>query len=457
MTNAANAKNAANAANVANAANARLTAVKLLQKMEERGAYSNLLLSSVPEAEKLSNSEKAFAAALFYGVCERRLTLDHVIKKNSRIPPAKIEPLAAAVLRTGLYQLMYMPSVPESAAVNESVKLCERLKIFGAKGFVNGLLRNFVRNGKKLDLSGLSDTERLSVEYSAPTALVEKWINEYKEENAVKALQASIGRPPIYARVNTAKTTADELIKRLAKERITAQKVPWLSDCLKLDKTGSIQKSAAYGDGLFHIQDISSQLCCHTLRPIVNETVLDMCAAPGGKSFTMAELMGNNGKIIALDLHEKRAELVRKGAERLGLRIIEARQGDASKYDKSLPMADKVLCDVPCSGLGVIRRKPEIKYKKLSEFDDLPDIQLKILENASGYVKVGGTLVYSTCTLSRAENDGVADAFAKKHPEFSPIVVHIPCAKAENSFKRTYFPDNDGGDGFFTASFRRVR
>ncbi len=438
-------------------ANARLTAVKLLRKMEEDGAFSNLLLSSVPELGQLSDSDKAFAAALFYGVCERRLTLDYVIRKYSKIPPEKIEPDAVTILRTGLYQLMYMPSVPDSAAVNESVKLCEALKLFGAKGFVNGLLRSFARGGKKLPISGLSDAERLSVEYSAPLPLVEKWMGEYGEGNAVRALKASIGRPPVYARVNTVKTTADELIKRLSGEGTTAKRVTGISDCLKISRTGNLRESAAFKEGLFHIQDISSQYCCYTLRPVVQETVLDMCAAPGGKSFTMAQLMGNNGKIISLDIHEKRAELVRQGAERLGLRIIEARQGDASVFDRTLPPADRVLCDVPCSGLGVIRRKPEIKYKKLSEFDALPDLQLKILENSSRYVKAGGTLVYSTCTLSRRENDDVADAFAKKHPEFLPIVVHIPGAPVENGSKRTYFPDIDGGDGFFTASFRRVR
>ncbi len=438
-------------------ANARLTAVKLLQKMEENGAYSNLLLSSVPEAERLSDSDKAFMAVLFYGVCERRLTLDYVIQKYSKIPTAKIEPMAVTVLRTGLYQMLYMPSVPDSAAVNESVRLCENLKLFGAKGFVNGLLRSFARDGKKISFTGLSDAQRLSVEYSAPLPLVEKWISEYGAENALKALKASLGRPPVYARVNTVKTTSDELIRRLLSEGITAEKVAGISDCLRLGKTGNLRESAAFKEGLFHIQDVSSQQCCYTLRPVVHETVLDMCAAPGGKSFTMAQLMGNNGRLIALDLHEKRAALVRQGAERLGLRIIEARQGDASVFDSSLPTADRVLCDVPCSGLGVIRRKPEIKYKTLSEFDTLPGLQLKILENASRYVKAGGTLVYSTCTLSRRENDDVADAFAKRHPDFLPIVVHIPGAAVESGSKRTYFPDIDGGDGFFTASFRRVR
>lgn len=286
---------------------------------------------------------------------------------------------------------------------------------------------------------------------------MEKWIDEYDVEHTIQALKASVGKPPVYARVNTLKTTADKLIEELAKDRITAHKYAGLDNCIVLDKTGDIEKTRAFRAGLFHVQDISSQLCCLTLRPVVNETVIDMCAAPGGKSFTMAELMGNNGRLYSLDLHDMRVGLIEDGATRLGIRMITAAQNDATRYNVELPQADRVLCDVPCSGLGVIRRKPEIKYKDPAEFEELPAIQRRILETACKYVKVGGTLVYSTCTMSRAENDEVVDAFAEVHPDFSPIVQTVPYAGAENSFKRTYFPDENGGDGFFTASFRRIK
>ncbi|MBQ8171077.1 MAG: 16S rRNA (cytosine(967)-C(5))-methyltransferase RsmB [Oscillospiraceae bacterium] len=438
-------------------ADARLTAVKMLLKMEDSDSFSNILLDSVLSEAQLSDRDKAFAAALFYGVTERRLTLDYIIEKNSKIAFEKLDRAAVAILRVGLYQLLYMSNVPESAAVNESVKLCKKLKLFSAQGFVNGMLRSFVRNGKKISYLGLEAADRLSIEYSCPKWLVEKWIDEYDVERTVKALKASIGKPPVYARVNTLKTTSDKLIAELARDKIAAKKYAGLDDCIVLEKTGDIEKSRAYKAGLFHVQDISSQLCCLTLRPVVNETVIDMCAAPGGKSFTMAELMGNNGKLYSLDLHDMRVALIEDGASRLGLRIISAMQGDATKYNTELPQADRVLCDVPCSGLGVIRRKPEIKYKRPEDFEELPDIQRRILETASKYVKVGGTLVYSTCTLSRAENDDVVEAFAAVHPEFSPIVQTVPYKDAENSFRRTYFPDENGGDGFFTASFRRIK
>lgn len=438
-------------------ADARLTAAKLLLKMESSDAYSNILLDSALSGSELSDRDKAFAAALFYGVTERRITLDYIIRINSKIPFEKLDEAAVQILRMGLYQLLYMPSVPESAAVNESVKLCKKLKVFSAQGFVNGMLRGFIRGGKRISYRGLDAAQRLSVEYSCPQWLTEKLTEEYGNDKAAAALRASVGKPPVYARVNRTKTNAEKLCRLLKSEGISAESYSGIDGCILLAKTGELEKSRSFREGLFHVQDISSQLCCLTLRPVVNETVLDMCAAPGGKSFTMAELMENRGRVVSMDLHDMRVGLIEDGAARLGLSIIEARRNDALKFNPDLPMADRVLCDVPCSGYGVIRRKPEIKYKNKSEADGLPEIQREILEVSSRYVKVGGTLVYSTCTLSRAENDDVAEAFLAAHPEFSPIVQPVPFSGAQNSYKRTYFPDENGGDGFFTASFRRLK
>lgn len=436
-------------------ADPRLTAVKMLMKMDSSDAYSNLLLDHVFSESGLNDRDKAFAAALFYGVLERRLTLDYIIEKNSKIPFEKLDKAAVQILRAGLYQLLYMPSVPESAAVNESVSLCKKLKCFSAQGFVNAMLRSFIRSGKRISYLGMTPEKRLSVEYSCPEWLTEKLLNEYGTDFAVRALRASIGKPPVYARVNTLKTTTDKLLKELAKHKIKAEAYPGLENCIKLEKSGDIEKCVPFRQGLFHIQDISSQLCCLTLRPVVNETVLDVCAAPGGKSFTLTELMGNNGQLISMDIHDMRVGLIEDGAARLGINILRARQNDASVFNAELPLADRVLCDVPCSGLGVIRRKPEIKYKSPEDFSDLPEIQYQILETSAKYVKPGGTLVYSTCTLSRSENDEVAERFAMAHPEFLPIVQQIPYASATGDAMRTYCPDENGGDGFFTASFRR--
>ncbi len=438
-------------------ADARSTVVKLLLKMESGSSYSNILLDSALNESGLSERDKAFAAALFYGVTERKMTLDFIIGQYCTTELSSLKPEVRAILRCGIYQIMYMKSVPDSAAVNESVKLCKKMKQFSAAGLVNGLLRNFLRSDKRVDYSGLNSVERLAMEYSAPQWIARKFLEEYGEDNAKKALKASVGAPPVYARVNTVKVSDSELVDALRKEGVNAEQNPRLSGCVRIEKMGDLEKLDAFRKGLFHIQDVSSQLCCHTLRPIVNETVLDICAAPGGKSFTLAELMGNGGRVIAMDLYEQRVGLIEKGAARLGLRIVEGRVNNASRFNEELPMADRVLCDVPCSGLGVIRRKPEIKYKDEKEFEELPRLQKAILDVSAGYVKVGGTLVYSTCTLSRAENDEVAQEFVESHPEFSPIVQPIPYADAESSYKRTFFPEEDGGDGFFTASFRRVK
>lgn len=209
------------------------------------------------------------------------MTLDYIIEQNSRLPFGKLDRVAVIILRTGFYQILYMPSVPESAAVNESVKLCKKLRLFNAEGFVNGMLRSFIRGGKHVSYDGKTPAERLSIEYSCPQWITRKWASEYGEECAERALKASLGAPPIYARVNTTKITDEELVKALKKEGIKATVNPRLAGCVRLEKTGDIERSAAYKDGLFHVQDVSSQLCCLTLKPIVNETVLDICAAPG--------------------------------------------------------------------------------------------------------------------------------------------------------------------------------
>lgn len=429
-------------------ADARLTAVKMLLKMEDSDSYSNILLDSVLSESDLNDRDKAFAAALFYGVTERRLTLDHVIEQNSNIPFHKLDKAAVAILRVGLYQLLFMDSVPESAAVNESVKLCKRLKLFSAQGFVNGMLRSFVRNGKKISYHGLEAADRLSVEYSCPKWLAEKWLAEYDINNTVKALKASIGKPPVYARVNTLKTNTDDLLEELRKEKISAKKYTALDNCIILEKTGDIERTKAFRAGLFHVQDISSQLCCLTLRPVVNETVIDMCAAPGGKSFTIAGLMGNSGKIVACDIHPHRVELIKKGAQRLGYNSVSAELNDATEYNKELGQFDRVLCDVPCSGVGVIHRKPDIRYKNADDFDSLPDLQFKILNTSARYLKPGGVIVYSTCTLFNDENIKVFDRFLKENNDFEPLSFD------DGDYAKTFLPDGKK-DGFFFARARR--
>ena len=407
----------------------------LLVRAQSDGAYSNLAL----DAELAKNaSERAFVTALFYGTVERRMTLDHIIRTYSKTEFDDIETQTLQLLRMGLCQLMFM-DIPESAAVNETVKLAPQR----TKGYINAILRSFLRDGKQIRLDGLDRLGTLSVKYSCARWIVKMWVRDYGDEQTEKMLASSFGRPPVYARVNTCVCDADDLIYELAEDGVRADRYNDSENCVVLENAGSIEQLRAYRNGLFHVQDISSQKCCELLAPRPGDIVTDLCAAQGGKTFTLAEIMNNSGTVYSSDLYESRVKLIRDGAERLGLDIIKARVGDASIRDEALPMADRVLCDVPCSWLGVIRRKPEIKYKKKADIDGLPEIQYKILRNAAGYVKDGGRLVYSTCTLNRAENEDIAGRFAAENSAFRLIGM------------KTYFPENDGGDGFFTALFEK--
>lgn len=426
---------------------------ELLVRMETNGAYSNLILSSTLSREKLSARDKAFASMLFYGVLERKITLDYIIREYSKIEFDKLAPETVVALRMGLYQLLYANSVPENAAVNESVSLCGH----DTRGFINAILRNFIRNGLKIDLSRLEDEAKLSIEYSCPKWLIKKWTRQFGEADTLELLKASFGRPPLYVRVNKYKYNTDTVINALSKEKIKAVKNKLLEDCLELENVQGIELTDTFRKGMFHVQDISSQLSCRLIRPVFNETVLDLCAAPGGKSFTMAQMMNNRGKLISCDLYEGKLSLIREGAKRLGLSIIEATENDAAEFNPDLPEADRVLCDVPCSGLGVIRRKPEIKYKPMKSFEGLPEIQKTILETSSKYVKQGGALVYSTCTLNCDENEAVVDDFISRHPEFSPYVVPLGISGIKDNSRYNFMPHQAGGDGFFTATFRRVK
>ena len=409
--------------------------LSLLSKAHNDGAYSNIALDT--ELGK-SAAERAFITALFYGVVERRMTLDHIIRSHSKTEFDDIENETLQLLRMGLYQLLYM-DIPDSAAVNETVKLSPER----SKGFINAVLRAFIRSGKQIALDGLDELGKLSVTYSCARWIVKMWVGSYGAEQTEKMLKASFGRPPVFARVNTTVCDADDLIYELAEDSVKSETYGESGTCVLISGSGSIERLRAYKNGLFHVQDLSSQKCCELLAPRPGNTIIDMCAAPGGKSFTIAELMENKGEVYSSDLYESRVKLIADGAERLGLGIIKARVADASVYDETLPEADRVLCDVPCSGLGVIRRKPEIKYKKKAELDGLPEIQRAILKTASRYVKKGGKLVYSTCTLNRAENEDVVEAFAAENSDFSLVEM------------KTYFPDEQGGDGFFTALFER--
>lgn len=431
--------------------NARVQAVKLLGKTFGKGGYSNIVLDKALSEMSMNEMDKKFCSALYYGVLERRITLDHIISGYSRMKLSKLRPEILNILRTGIYQLKFMDGVPDSAAVNESVNTAKKMKLGNLSGFVNAVLRNFLRDDKQIKYPE-SYEEKLSVEYSAPVWLVKMLDENYSENQMLSLLESSVEKPPVTVRINNLRGDREGLLKRL--EGFSPEKT-FADGCFKIS-SGDVTGTQPFKDGLFHVQDIASQLCCMALDPKEGETVLDLCSAPGGKAFTLAELMNDNGKILAFDIHENRVRLIKNGAERLGISCIEAGTGNASVFDESLPEADKILCDVPCSGLGVIRRKPEIKYKNPEEFERLPEIQYKILENAVKYLKVGGELVYSTCTVNPAENDRVIDRFLQEHKNFQGVSFLENFGEPFGGYKAVLFPVNFNSDGFFISKIKRT-
>ncbi|MCR4638666.1 16S rRNA (cytosine(967)-C(5))-methyltransferase RsmB [Ruminococcus sp.] len=425
----------------------RYLAVKLLDKTFSGGSYSNLQLDSGLKGSDLDDRGKKLCSALYYGVIERRLTLDHIIGGLSSRPIGKLDGIILNILRCGIYQIMYMDSVPDNAAVNESVALAKKFRKTSASGMVNAVLRNFIRGGRELKLP--KDSEKaMSVKYSAPAELVKSLTEDYGREAAERFLAASLEKNVTYLRLNPIRCTEEELLSALGS--IKAEKL--MDNCFIVE-SGDVTATEAFKKGWFHVQGLASQLCCMSLAPTEQDRVLDICAAPGGKTFTMAELMGGRGEIYAFDLHEKRAELIRKGAERLGLTNIKAAAGDATKFNPELPKFTKILCDVPCSGLGVIGSKPEIKYKNIQDFAGLPDIQYKIVCNALNYLESGGTLVYSTCTVRKAENEAVCERLLREHPEVE--AVELPQLMGEKFGTMATLMPPKFGSGFFIAKFRK--
>jgi len=423
-------------------ANPRKLAIKALLKIEKDNAYSNITLNSFLKETDFTKEDKSFFSALVYGVLDRKITLDFVLSQFMKSPLKKTAPFTLNALRVGLYQIMYMDKIPDSAAVNETVKIIKSSKEGRNAGFVNAVLRSALRTEIKLpEGDGVSD---LSIRFSCPEWIVKGFIADYGTENTVKLLEESLAAPPLTLRVNTIKTTTDVLMEKLSAMGINVQKGE-IPDSLIVEKGMDIDGNPLYKEGLFYAQDYASQKAVSVLAPAPNSRVLDLCAAPGGKSFTMASLMGNNGEIVSCDLYEARVGLIEKSAKRLGFDIIKATVNDATVYNEKLGEFDYILCDVPCSGLGVIRRKPELKYKSQSDFEELESIQYCILKNAVKYLKKGGKLLYSTCTLRQAENEKLVIRIQKEYNELQKV------------YEKTFMPHIDNTDGFYCALFEKVR
>jgi len=421
----------------------REVALKILYKIDKEDAYSNIELNEQIKQNRKNLTEKdiGLISEIVYGVTTWRLTLDEIIKKYSKIKIKKISPWILNILRMGIYQIIFLDKIPKSAAVNESVNLAKRYGHASSSNFVNAILRKIEKNDYEEFFKIEDDIERISKTTSMPKWIVEELMKNNEIKKVEEICKNSNIKPKITIRVNSLKINKQELIKKLKEKGIECNEPQEkVDDFLILEKIKNIENIDEFKKGYFTIQDISAGQTARILNPQPGELVLDACSAPGGKTTYMAELMKNKGKIEAWDIHEHRTKLVEQNAQRLGINIIETKVKDASLYDESFKEKfDKILLDVPCLGIGVIKRKPDIKWKRKPEdVKNITEIQKKILDNCSKYLKKNGVMVYSTCSILEKENKDVIDEFLKENNEFY----------IEPNEVRDILP-NEEKDGFF--------
>lgn len=428
--------------------NPRMAAAASLIAWEKNGRYANLEVAAALQDSAMNDADRALYTALVYGVIERVITLDYIIAGLSARPLAEIDREALCALRLGIYQLTFMDRIPPHAAVSESVDTAPTR----SRGFVNALLRAYQRNGCRYFLPESDPLTRMSVEYSAPVELCAFWCERYGAELTAKLLTSTTRNPNVTLRVNPLRTTLEDVLGEF--EDGEAAICPLSPDMIIIKSAARIAEGIRAGK--YFVQDPASRLCVRALAPQPGETVIDTCAAPGGKTISAALDMENKGRIIACDLHDNKLSLIRRTADSLGISILEAQARDARNPDPAwIGQADRVLCDAPCSGLGVIGKKPDIKYKSLDSIRALPEIQYSILCGASRYVRPGGTLVYSTCTLNPDENERIVSRFLAEHPDFTAVDFDLGAAGGSENGMRTFYPHTDGCDGFFIAKMVR--
>ena len=439
--------------------NARETALQILNAVYQKDAYANVVLAQYLRQGELADIDRRFVTELVYGTVKAGETLEWVIKKYINRPWKKISPVAQNILRMGVYQLRYMDKVPDSAVCNESVELAKKFGHTGVAGFVNGVLRSMLREPEKGAFpSGKGNaTLQLALEEQHPEWLVRRWIKEFGYEETKKLCQFNNAQAPVAIRTNTIKTSPSELQLQLVAAGVEARRSEYAVEGFVLEKHGSLDKLSVLQDGYCQVQDESSMLVAHVVAPEPGDLVLDVCSAPGGKTTHMAALMQDLGKIVACDIYDHKLKRVMDNAERLGIHIIEPKIRDAREIWKEYPQkADRVLVDAPCSGLGVLRRKPDSRWRKTPELvEDLPKLQLEILKSGAASVKPGGYLVYSTCTIAHEENQDVVNAFLKEAKEFELEPVGNRLSLGRDVDMLQLYPQRDGTDGFFIACMRR--
>ena len=438
---------------------AREAAMLALNACQRQGGWSDGALKKQLAAAELSGRDAALATQLCFGVLQNQMLLDFYLSKFSNIPLKRMEGKVVQTLRLGAYQMLFLTRIPHSAAVNSAVTLVKtHCKNPRAAGMVNGILRSMERSLQNMPVIPQGDpVAYLSTLYSHPEWLVKEFILSLGEEETAQLLAADNSQPPTAVMVNTTRTTAEELKTMLEDDHVEAEPHPWLENCLLLHRTGDLERLEAFQQGLFYVQDPASRLSVLAAGAKPGMKVLDCCAAPGGKSFAAAIAMENQGEIVSCDLHPHKKKLIQAGADRLGLTIISPKTADGKVFRPEWESAfDLVLVDAPCSGLGVIRKKPDIRYKDPAPLADLPAVQLDILRNAARYVKPGGTLMYSTCTLLYRENGEVVETFLAENNSYRAEAFPLPGPVGlVQGGSVTLWPHRHGTDGFFISKMRR--
>lgn len=432
--------------------NARTTALSALIAMRRQNAWADGALKDYTARDRLDRRDAALAARLLYGVVQNRMLLDFYLAQAVASPLTKLQPVVLDILRLGAYQILFLDKIPVSAAVNEAVEQTKTYANKRAASLVNGSLRTLARRKDELE-----KPHDLATKYSHPQPLVDCLRASMDEETLEAFLAADNDIPKTALQANPLKASAKQVAAALDEAGIACEPHPWLPGCFLVSGTGNLESLPLFQSGAVYVQDAAAKLAVLASGAAPGMRVLDCCAAPGGKSFAAAMQMRNEGSILSCDIHPHKLTLIEKGAERLGITMLQTRLQNAAEHDPALDgQFDAVIADVPCSGLGVIRKKPDIRYKPLEPLARLPELQRAILENVCRYVKPGGTLVYSTCTVLRRENEAVAEAFLKEHPDFSPETIPAPTGFGlENDGMLTLLPFKHDTDGFFICRMRK--
>ena len=440
---------------------ARETAAEILHAVHEEGAYANVALVRELRRKELSDVDRRFVTELVYGAVKAGDTLDWILRRYVNRPLRKIPPMVREVLRLGIYQIFYMDKVPPSAACNEAVELTKKYSHTGTVKFVNAVLRTAVREPEKAKFpeGKGKEAERLALSCCHPLWMVKRWIKAFGVEETGRLCAFNNVQPILSLRTNTLKISRASLLEELAAAGAEAKPSGWSPEGILCLSHGALDDFPALSQGFCQVQDESSMLVAHVMAPRAGEFVIDACSAPGGKATHLAALMGNRGRVLACDIYEHKLRRIEENAARLGIEVIETTLMDARALgEKYKEQADRVLVDAPCSGLGVLRRKPDARWRKrVEEIKALPKLQSEILESAARALKPGGVLVYSTCTIEPEENQQVVESFLNHHEDFhlDDTGSFLPCGKRQEKLVQLY-PQRDGTDGFFIARMVRA-